>query len=317
MDGDSHYTWAIGSKEYLIESLRIVKRKIEPLNLKLKSKVTSALPSSYKPELDASDYLDDENSVLYMQLIGILRWLVELGRIDICVEVSLMSSYNCMPRMTHLHAVLHIFSYLQANLDWKIVMDSAYNDHLPELEKRDWSEFYPFAEKKDPPDMPEALGQAVELTMFVDASHATNLVTRQSRTGVLIYVNKAPIIWHSKKQNSIETSSFGSEFMALKTGVELLEGLVYKLQMMGVPIQGYCHTCVDNMSVVNNTSVPESVLRKKSNSIAYHYVRSKCAEDVLRITYENTKTNLADILTKVQSGATKKNFRDRIMFPGD
>ena len=66
------------------------------------------------------------------------------------------------------------------------------------------------------------------------ASHATNLVTRQSRTGVLIYVNKAPIIWYSKKQNSIETSSFGSEFMALKAGVELLEGLVYKLQMMGV-----------------------------------------------------------------------------------
>jgi len=196
-------------------------------------------------------------------------------------------------------------------------MDSAYNDHLPELEKRDWSEFYLFAERKDPPDMPEALGQAVELTMFVDASHATNLVTRQSRTVVLIYVNKAPIIWYSKKQNAIETSSFSSEFMALKTGVELLEGLVYKLQMMGVPIEGYCHTCVDNMSVVNNTSVPESVLRKKSNSIAYHYVRSKCAEDVLRITYENTKTNLADILTKVQSGTTKRSFRDMIMFPGD
>jgi len=99
--------------------------------------------------------------------------------------------------------------------------------------------------------------------------------------------------------------------MALKTGVELLEGLIYKFQMMGVPIEGYCHTCVDNMSVVYNTSLPESVSKKKSNSIAYHYVRS------LRITYENTKTNLADILTKVQLGATKKAFRDKIMFPGD
>jgi len=133
-------------------------------------------------------------------------------------------------------------------------MDSAYNGHLPEIEQRDWSEFYPFSKKSDPPDMPEALGLGVELTMFVDASHATNLVTRQS-TGVLIYVNKAPIIWFSKKQNSIETSSFGSECMALKTGVELLEGLIYKLKMMGVPIEGYCHTCVDNMSVFNNASV--------------------------------------------------------------
>ena len=168
-----------------------------------------------------------------------------------------------MPRVTHLYAVLNFFTYLQANPEWKIVMDSAYNEHLPQIEKRDWSEFYPFARKCNPPDMPEALGLGVELTMFVDASHATNLVTRQSRTGVSIYVNKAPIIWSSKKQNSIETSSFGSEVMALNTGVELLEGLSYKLQMMGVPIEGYCHTCVDNMSVVNNTSVPESVLKKK------------------------------------------------------
>jgi len=108
MDGDSHYTWAIGSKEYLIELLRVVKQRIAPLNLTLKSKVTSALPSGYKPELDASDYLDDDTAILYMQLISILRWLVELGRIDICVEVSMMSSYNCMPRVTHLYAVLHI-----------------------------------------------------------------------------------------------------------------------------------------------------------------------------------------------------------------
>jgi len=99
-----------------------------------------------------------------------------------------------MPRVTHLYAVLNFFTYLQANPEWKIVMDSAYNEHLPQIEKRDWSEFYPFARKCNPPDMPEALGLGVELTMFVDASHATNLVTRQSRTGVLIYVNKAPII---------------------------------------------------------------------------------------------------------------------------
>ena len=84
--------------------------------------------------------------------------------------------------------------------------------------------------------------------------------------------------------------------------------------MMGVPIDGYCHTCVDNMSVVNNTSIPESVLKKKANRIAYHYVRSKCAEDVLRITYENTKTNLADILTNVPNAPTSIHDRMVISF---
>jgi hypothetical protein len=65
--------------------------------------------------------------------------------------------------------------------------------------------------------------------------------------------------------------------MALKTVSELVSGLQYKLQMMGVPFEGAMHMRVDNMSVVNNTSLPESVLKKKSNSIAYHYVREAAA----------------------------------------
>ena len=249
-----------------------------------------------------------------MQLIGILRWLVELGRIDVCAEVSMMSAYNAMPRVGHFHAVLHLFAYLQTNANKEIAMDSKYQDHLPHPEKAEWAEFYPWAKDELPPHMPKALGRAVTFLMFVDASHASNLVTCQSRTGVIIYVNRAPILWYSKKQNSVETSSFGSEFAALKTGVELFEGLRYKLQMMGVPIDGYCHTCVDNNSVVMNTSRPESTLKKKSNSVAYHYVRSKCAADLIRITWEGTKTNVADMLTKIHSGPERKRIADMVMY---
>ena len=85
-------------------------------------------------------------------------------------------------------------------------MDDAYYPHK-EIPDVDWKEFYPDASDVLPPDMPEPLGKAVQRTMFVDASHAANLVTRQSRTGVLIFVNRAPIVWFSKKQASIETSS--------------------------------------------------------------------------------------------------------------
>jgi len=317
LDGDDRYTWAIGPVKYLKEALRVVKQRIEPLGLKLKTKVTNQMPSNYRPELDSTEYLVDDAALLYMQFIGILRWLVELGRVDVCTEVSMMSAYNAMPRMGHLHAVLHIFAYLQHHIDRRLVLDASYNSHLPQLQKHDWKEFYPWAHDEIPTDTPEPLGQQVELVMFVDASHAANLVTRQSRTGVLIYVNKAPIIWYSKKQNSVETSSFGSEAQALKTGVELLEGLRYKLRMMGVPMSGYCHTCVDNMSVVNNASIPESTLKKKSNSIAYHYVRSKSAADIIRVAYENTKTNIADMLTKVHSGPIRQRLVDMVMYPGD
>ena len=63
----------------------------------------------------------------------------------------------------------------------------------------------------------------------------------------------------------------------MKTAVELSEGLRYKLRMMGVPIEGPTQVKADNMSVINNTSRPESQLKKKSNSIAYHYVRERAA----------------------------------------
>ena len=150
--------------------------------------------------------------------------------------------------------------------------------------------------------------------MFVDADHAGDTISRRSRTGVLIYVNRAPILWMSKKQASIETSTFGSEFSALKMAVEQTMGLRYKLRMMGVPLEGHAHVRVDNMSVVRNTSAPESQLKKKSNSIAYHFVREAAAADIVRIAYEPSETNLADVLTKTQPGTVRKRKMERILY---
>jgi hypothetical protein len=123
----------------------------------------------------------------------------------------------------------------------------------------DWSAFYPNAMELLPPNAPVPRGKPVQMITFVHSDHEGNQLTRRSRTGVLIYLNHAPIIWYSKKHNSVEASTFGSEFMALKTAAELVSGLRYKLRMMGIPIEGATQMRVDNMSVVNNTSLPESV----------------------------------------------------------
>jgi hypothetical protein len=75
-------------------------------------------------------------------------------------------------------------------------------------------------------------------TCFVDADHAGCQVTRRSHTGVLLYVNRTPVVWYSKRENMVEASTFGSEFIAMNTAVELIEGLRYKLRMMGIPLDG-------------------------------------------------------------------------------
>ena len=146
--------------------------------------------------------------------------------------------------------------------------------------------------------MPEPRGNEVEIHCFVDADHAGDRVTRRSQTGIIIFLNRAPIIWYSKKQNTVETSTFGSEFIAMKTAVEMIEALRYKLRMFGIPIAGAANIYCDNESVVHNTTKPESTLKKKHNAIAYHRVREAVAAGTVHIAKEDTKTNIADMLTK-------------------
>ncbi len=69
------------------------------------------------------------------------------------------------------------------------------------------------------------------MTYFVNADHAGCQLTRRSHTGVILYINRAPIIWYSKRQNTVESSTFGSEFIAMKIAIELIEGLRYKLMI--------------------------------------------------------------------------------------
>ena len=140
----------------------------------------------------------------------------------------------------------------------------------------------------------------------VDADHAGDTITRRSRTGFLVYLNSAPIYRSSKKQASVESSSFGSEFIAMKQCCEYLRGLRYKLRMFGIPVNGPSYIYGDNMSVLYNSSLPDSTLKKKSQSIAYHFVREGAARDEWRTSYVNTHENEADLLTKVLPSCEKR-----------
>ena len=106
----------------------------------------------------------------------------------------------------------------------------------------------------------------------MDSDHAGDKVSCRLRSGFLIHVNTALVQWFSKKQSQVETSVFGAEFVAMRQGIDALRGLRYKLGMMGILISGPSYIYGDNMSVIHNSSRPESVLRKKSNSICYHAV---------------------------------------------
>jgi Reverse transcriptase (RNA-dependent DNA polymerase) len=305
--------WYMSSEKYIKEAIRNVKTWLDNRNRKLKGKAPSVLPSGYRPELDTTKYCDDEEGNYYQQQIGVLRWAVELGRIDIAVEVSMLASFTAAPRLGHFDALLHIYAYLSQQGRSKLVFDDSYVI-IDDEEKQDWSSFYPDAKEMIPDNMPKPKGKPIQEIIFVDADHAGDLISRRSRTGILYYLNRSPIIWYTKKQNSVETSTFGSEFMAVKTAVEMIKGMRYKLRMMGIPLDGHAHLRVDNMSVVVNTSAPESTLKKKSNAIAYHFTRESVAADILRIAYETSKSNKGDILTKTHTGPERQRLISGILY---
>jgi hypothetical protein len=118
------------------------------------------------------------------------------------------------------------------------------------------------------------------------------VITRRSHTGILIYVQKAPIIWFSRRQNTVESSRFGSEFVALRIAKEMLVALRYKLRRFGVPMEGPCNVFCDNSGVVKNTSIPESALMKNHNAINYHAMQEAVAAGIIRVGKEDGFTNV-------------------------
>ena len=311
--GDGTKAWYMSSDSYCKAAIQNIETWLNKRGELLPTRTACVFPSGWKPELDVTPELKEEDANYFMQQIGVLRWLVELGRIDIATEVSMLAAYSACPRQGHLAAVIHLYAYLKKNTKSKMVFDPSRMDHEPAQEP-DWSDFYKPQQELIPEDMPEPRGNAVQMTCYVDSDHAGDEVTRRSRTGVLIFIQRAPIIFYTKKQGSIETSSFGSELSAMKTAVELIEGLRYKLRMMGVPLEGQCVVKADNMSVVHNCSTPESKLKKKSNSIAYHYVRERVAAGVCNVSYIPTAENISDILTKSQPGPVRKRLAEKVLF---
>ena len=310
-------SWYMSSEEYCKAAIQNVEAWLNrrDQHARLPTKTACVFPSKWKPELDVTPELGDNDANYYQQQIGVLRWIVELGRIDIATEASMLAAYSACPRQGHLAAILHLFAYLKGNPRSKLVFDPTPMNHGPQ-EEHDWSDFYKDYKEVMPSDMPEPRGNPLQMTCFVDSDHAGDAVSRRSRTGVLIFCGSAPILWYSKKQGSVESSSFGSELSAMKTAMELIEGLRYKLRMMGVKLDGPCHIKADNMSVVHNCSNPVSQLKKKSNSVAYHYVRQRCAgpEPVGNISYVPTGDNVADQLTKSQPGPVRKRLAERVLY---
>jgi hypothetical protein len=201
---------------------------------------SSPLESGDHPELDDSQELAIEDTKKYQSLIGSLQWVVQIGRFDVGTAVMTLSCFRANPRVGHLDRVKRIYGYLHKmkNGTIRIRVEEPDYSGLPD-KVYDWEcSVYAGAEELLPTDAPIPLGKPIVMTTFVDANLYHDLVTGRSVTGVLHLFHKTIIDWYTKKQSTVETATYGSEFVAARTAMEQIIDLRTELRYLGVTVKG-------------------------------------------------------------------------------
>ena len=115
--------WAFGSSQYVHAAVNNVREHLSNKGGNLPGRVQTLLSSKYRPEIDISPELGEDDASYYHSLVGVLCWIVELGRVDIDVEVSMISSHLALPCEGHRREPYHIFAYLKAHSSVEMVFD--------------------------------------------------------------------------------------------------------------------------------------------------------------------------------------------------
>jgi len=267
---------------------------------KPKQNISSPLEKNDHPELDMTELLDMDGVSKYQSLIGALQWSISLGRFDVMTAVMTMSGFRVAPRQGHMDRIKRVYGYLMRFRDATIRIRTDKPDYSDVADPQyDWARtVYGDIQEIIPADAPKPLGEAVVHTCYVDANLLHCLVTGRSVTGVLHFWNQTPGEWYSKRQETVETATYGSEFVAARTAVDQIEDIRQTFRYLGVPVQGKSYLFGDNASVVTSGTVPQSSLKKRHSLLCYHRVREAVASAMMLFSHMPGEHNPADVVSK-------------------
>ena len=170
--------------------------------------------------------------------------------------------------------------------------------HLPKKEYEWTRTVYGNVKEEVPKDVPKPLGKRVITTTFLHANLLHDIVTGKSVTALLHFVNTTPTDWFSKRQATVETATYGTEFGAAISATKQIMDLRNTLRYLGVPIMMKAYMFGDNKSVVMSSAIPQSILNKRHNMLSYHRVRDAIAAKILEFHWCSSSQNRSDILSK-------------------
>ena len=143
-----------------------------------------------------------------------------------------------------------------------------------------------------------ALIDEVSLTCFVDSEHSHDTMTRRSITGLVIFLSRTFVLFQSKRQGAIETSTYSSEICAMKTAVEEVHALRHMMRCLGVKVEHDTPILGDDKAVIQNATLPGSLLKRKHVAIAYH----KTCESVASGAIYPLKTKRLELCRHIHKG---------------
>ena len=165
--------------------------------LSLELKDETPIQTSYQPEVYISLELKSEDGIYYQLIIGILRWMVELGMIYICLEVYMMLSHLALLQEGNMEKLYNVFEYLKKYHNYYLVInpsDQVIDQYEFERQYCTSSDFGHVSGKEDiTSNMPDTHGLGFVVTARVDAEHDVDTATLRSRTGFIIHMDSAPV----------------------------------------------------------------------------------------------------------------------------
>jgi hypothetical protein len=140
------------------------------------------------------------------------------------------------------------------------------------------------------------------------------MVTGRSVTAILHFLNQTPMDWYSKKQATVETATFGSEFIAARTTINQIVDLRMTLHYLGVPIQEKSYVFGDNKTVIDASLTPHAKLHKRHNSLSFHCVQEAVVSKYVMIFHLPGRYNPANILSKHWAYASVWRTMNALLF---
>lgn len=217
----------------------------------------------------------------YQEIIGCLQWLSTCTRPDIAFAAAYLARFASNPLEQHWELALRVASYLSGTRNQGLQFGSI---------------------KPKP------------LVGWVDADWAGCYDTRKSTTGYIFMLNDSPIIWKSRRQQTVASSTVESEYIAVsEAGREAvwLRGLLHELSPDHSPAT---EMKVDNQGAIRLAINPSTHQRTKHIDIKHHHIRQLIEDKIIKLTYVPTNDQLADILTKPLTTPRHIEITCKIMF---